>query len=185
MRLVRLDNYQVVIEDELLLLTPFKKLYKSDKTRGKDNFFNFLTVVYFTFDPRSDYSYIANEELRLKEVCESNGFPYPREFNNLELECIELYRKLTTTLSQELLRSTRVAIDKLRTFLENVDFNERDDKGKLVFTPQALTAAIKQIPQLSKELKDAEQAIAKEIEEQGRARGGNESKSLMDDGILL
>ena len=101
------------------------------------------------------------------------------------MECVELYKKLTTTLSQELLRSTRVAIDKLRTFLENVDFNERDDKGKLVFTPQALTAAIKQIPQLSKELKDAEQAIAKEIEEQGRARGGNESQSLMDDGILL
>ena len=38
---------------------------------------------------------------------------------------------------------------------------------------------------MSKELKDAEQAIAKEIEEQGRARGGNESKSLMDDGILM
>ena len=47
MRLVRLDNYQVVIEDELLLLTPFRKLYKSDKTRGKDNFYNFLTIVYF------------------------------------------------------------------------------------------------------------------------------------------
>ena len=69
-----------------------------------------------------------------------------------------------------------------KTFKED---NPRDDKGKLIFTPQSITAAIKQIPQLSKELKDAEQAIAKEIEEQGRARGGNESKSLMDDGILL
>lgn len=185
MRLVRLDNYQVVIEDELLLLTPFKKLYKSDKTRGKENFYNFLTIIYFTYDPRSDYSYISNDELRLQEVCESNGFTYPRKFNALEEECINLYKKLTTTLSQELLRSTKVAIDKLRNFLENVDFNERDEKNKLIFTPQALTSAIKQIPQLSKELKDAEQAIAKEIEEQGRARGGNESKSLMDDGIII
>ena len=65
------------------------------------------------------------------------------------------------------------------------DFNDKDDKGRLIFTPQAITATIKQIPQLSKELKDAEQAVAKEIEEQGRARGGNESKSLMDDGILM
>ena len=185
MRLVRLDNYQVVIEDELLLLTPFKKLYKSDKTRGKDNFYNFLTIVYFTYDPRSDYSYISNDELRLKEVCESNGFDYPKKFNDLEIDCINLYKKLTTTLSQELLRSTKVAIDKLRTFLESIDFNDKDDKGRLIFTPQAITSTIKQIPQLSKELKDAEQAVAKEIEEQGRARGGNESKSLMDDGILL
>lgn len=185
MHLVRLDNYQIVIEDELLLLTPFKKLYKSDKTRGKDNFYNFLTIVYFTYDPRSDYSYISNDELRLKEVCESNGFDYPKKFNDLEIDCINLYKKLTTTLSQELLRSTKVAIDKLRTFLESIDFNDKDDKGRLIFTPQAITATIKQIPQLSKELKDAEQAVAKEIEEQGRARGGNESKSLMDDGILL
>ena len=32
---------------------------------------------------------------------------------------------------------------------------------------------------------EAEKAVAKEIQEQGTARGGNDSKSLMDDNILL
>ena len=32
---------------------------------------------------------------------------------------------------------------------------------------------------------DAERAVAKEIQEQGTARGGNETKSLMDDNILI
>jgi len=32
---------------------------------------------------------------------------------------------------------------------------------------------------------EAERAVEKEIEEMGIARGGNDSKSLMDDGILL
>lgn len=184
MKLVRIENYQVAAEDELFLLLPFKKLYKSDKTRDKKNFFEFLTIVYFCYDPRSDYNYIVNDYERLKEVCQSNGIDI-KNFSELEKQCIELYKQLTTTLSLELLKSTRIAINKLRTFLETVDFNERDDKGKLIFTPQSITSAIKQIPQLAKDLQDAERAVAKEIQEQGKVRGGSESLTLMDNGILL
>lgn len=32
MKLVRLENYRVVVEDELLLLLPFRQLYKNDRT---------------------------------------------------------------------------------------------------------------------------------------------------------
>ena len=78
MKLVRLDQYQLQVEDELLLLTPFKILYKKDKTKDKSNFMSFLTILYFTYDPRSDYSYIVDESQRLKEVCTSNGFNVPK-----------------------------------------------------------------------------------------------------------
>jgi len=97
-----------------------------------------------------------------------------------------LYKQLTTTISQELLRSTKVAISKVRDFLETVDLTATDDKtGKPIYTINSITSAIKQIPQLAKDVMDAEKAVAKEIQEQGTARGGNDSKSLMDDGILL
>lgn len=182
MKLVHLENYQVVADDELLLLTPFKKIYKKDKARDKSGFFEFLTIIYFTYDPRSDYSYIVNEEDRLKEVCESNGYEI-RKFTPEELTCIELYKKLTTTLSQKLLRSTRIAVDKVSEFLENVDLYATDEKGKPLYTLNTITAAIKQVPQLAKDLQDAEKAVAKEIVEEGRARGGNK-KTLMEDGIL-
>lgn len=182
MKLVKLENYQLVIEDELLLLTPFKSLYKKDKTKGKSNFLEFLTIVYYVYDPRSDYSYIVNEQQRLKEVCETNGFIL-RKFTAEENECIELYKKLTTTISQELLRSTKIAIDKVKTFLENVDLNQLDDKGKPVYTISSITTAIKQIPQLAKDVMEAEKAVAKEIAEQGRARGGDQRQALFKDGI--
>lgn len=32
MKLVRLDNYRVVVDEELLLLLPFRQLYKNDRT---------------------------------------------------------------------------------------------------------------------------------------------------------
>ena len=84
MKLVNYNNYQFNIEDELLLLRPFRLLFNADRTVNKDKFMNFLSIVYFTYDPRSDYSYIVDDELRLKEVCDSNPmiFTEPKPFLN-------------------------------------------------------------------------------------------------------
>ena len=183
MKLVRINSYKLEVDDELLLLKPFKELYKADKTKEKSKFFELLTILYFVYDPRSDYSYIVNEEERLKEVCESNGFEVPK-FNSKELECIELYKQSTTTISSELLRSTKVAISKIQEFLENLNMYAVDDKGKPLYGINTVTSAIKQIPSLVKEVTEAEKMVTKEIEESGRARGGN-SKKLMEDGIIL
>jgi hypothetical protein len=183
MKLVRISNYKLEIEEELLLLKPFKELYKADKSKEKSKFFDFLTIVYYTYDPRSDYNYITNEEERLKEVCISNGLDIPK-FNQKELDCIELYKQLTTTISSALLKSTRVAIGKVQEFLENLDMYATDDKGKPLYGINTVTSAIKQIPSLVKEVLEAEKVVAKEIEESGRARGGN-NKKLFEDGITL
>ena len=184
MKLVKYENYQIKVEDELLLLKPFRSLHNADRTANKDNFMNFLSILYFTYDPRSDYSYIVDEDLRLQEVCSSNGFSVPK-FSKNELLCIDLYKKLTTTISVELLNSTKIAVDKVRKFLEDLDLTAVDDKGKLLYPINTVTTAIKQIPQLAKEVREAEKLVAKEIEEQGRARGGNENKKLFEDGIKL
>lgn len=181
MKLVKIENYKLVIEEELLLLTPFKILYKADKTKDKSKFMEFLTILYFVFDPRSDYSYIVNEEERLKEVCISNGFKRER-FTEQELKCIELYKQLTTTISSELLKSTKTAISKVSDFLDNIDMYATDDKGKPLYTINTVTSAIKQIPSLAKDVAEAEKLVNKEILEQGRARGGN-NKKLFEDGF--
>jgi hypothetical protein len=83
-----------------------------------------------------------------------------------------------------LLEDARQAVDKIRQFLRDVDLNATDDKGKPKYTINTVTTALKQLPQLAKDLKDTEKILTLEIEEAGRARGGNESKSLMDDGVL-
>lgn len=184
MRLVKYENYQVSFEPELLLLRPFRKIHSLDRTKDKSKFVDFLTIIYFVYDPRSEFNFIVDEEDRLKEVCESNGFQVPK-FNKDDLECIELYKKITSTTSSLLLQDTKVAIEKVRQFLRNVDLTETDDRGKPLYTINAVTTAIKQIPQLAKDVTEAEKMVTKEIEEQGRARGGNENKKLFEDGIKL
>lgn len=184
MKLVRLENFELKIEDELLLLKPFRVMWNADRTSNKDHFFELLSILYFVYDPRSDYSYITNEEDRIKEVCASNGYKIPK-FGKQEKECIELYKTLTTTTSLELLRSSKIAINKVRDFLEGVDLELKDDKGKPVYTINSVTSALKMVPQLAKDLSEAEKTLAKEIEEQGRARGNQGDKSLMDDDLTL
>lgn len=93
-----------------------------------------------------------------------------------------MYKKHVITSSYLLLQDTRIAIDKVREFLRNVDLNATDDKGKPLYTINSITTAIKQIPALAKDLQEAERIISKEIEEEGRARGGF-TKKLFEDGI--
>lgn len=183
MNLIRLENYEIKVEDELLLLKPFKKKYSQDKSKDKSNFITFLMILYFVYDPRSDFQYIIDDDQRLEEVCTSNGIKIPK-FDSLEKECIELYKKLCLTTSSELLRRTKIAVDKVGNFLENIDLTLLDDKGKPVYTINSITTAIKQVPQLAKDLVAAEKAIKKDLEEGGRARGNYGNKTLMDDGIL-
>ena len=184
MNLIRLENYEIKVEDELLLLKPFRRRYTQDKGKNKDTFLNFLMILYFVYDPRSDFQYIIDENQRLEEVCKSNGIRVPK-FDSLEKECIELYKKMCVTTSSELLRRTKIAIDKVGTFLENVNLTLLDDKGKPVYTINSVTTAIKQVPQLAKDLAEAEKALKKDLEEAGRARGNQGIKTLMDDGILV
>lgn len=182
MKLVRIVNYKLEVEDELLLLKPFKDLYKSDKSKDKVKFFDFLTIVYYTYDPRSDYNYITNEEERLKEVCDSNGLDVPK-FGTKELECIELYKKSITTASTLLLEDTKITIEKIREMLKSIDFSCLEEKDK-VNAVKNIASTVSMIPKLVKDLTEAEKAVTKEIEESGRARGGN-AKKLMEDGITL
>ena len=159
-----------------------------------------MSVVYFYVDPRSSYNYITDDEDRLQAIIKQEGLSknftitkqiaeiieeLNQRFSRPLREIIEEYKKHCITTSFLLLQDTKLAIDKVREFLRDVDLNKTDDKGKPVYTIQSVTTAIRQIPQLAKDVLEAEKAIAKEIEEQGRARGGNENLHVMENGIDL
>lgn len=182
MKLVSLDNFDIKVEDELLLYPCFRKVYKADKTKSKNKFLEFISILYFTYDLRSDYQYIVDEKERLKEVCVSNGLDVPK-FSKDELECIKTYKDSQKTSASLLLEDTRVTIDKIREMLRNIDFNALEEKDKITAL-KTTASTVAQIPKLIKDLVEAEKAVTKEIQEQGRARGQGD-KTLMDDGILL
>lgn len=184
MHIIEYNNYTIEPTQEAFLIKPIRDLYNKDKSKTKEKFLQQLSIIYFLADPRSSYNYIVNEEERLKEIIIQEGLPEDYTLSPEILKAIEEYKKHVMTTSYLLLKDTRVAIDKVREFLRVVDLTEVDDKGKPKYTITAITQTIKQIPQLAKDIAEAERAVSKEIEEQGRARGGN-NKTLFDDGIEL
>lgn len=179
MKLFKYEGYKIVISEEAMALMPFKRIWTRDRSTNKNRAISELGFIYFMADPRSDYQYIIDEESRKTSIKEGEGLPSDWEPDNLVLEAMEFY-KTFKPVSALLLEDTRVAVDKLRTLLREIDLGAVDDKGKPIYTLNTITATIKQIPSLVKDLNEAEAAIAKEIAQSNKVRGAQE-KSMYED----
>lgn len=181
MKLITFENYELRIADEALLIKPIRRLYNADRSRRKEDFLTKMSILYHYADPRSPYSYITDDNLRLQAIIEQEGLPKNYRLDKEMLALVELYKKLTTTTSLLLLEDTRTAIDKIRKFLRDINLNEKNDKtGNPVYSVSTITATIAKIPQLIKDLNEAEKVVVKEIEEAGRTRGSVEKKVFED-----
>jgi len=101
-----------------------------------------MSVLFFVYSPASNYAYIVDEKERIREVLEQEGiqdFHFTADFK----EAVERYKVLNITPSSLLLESTLIAIDKVSTFLKDVDLNQTDDHGKPIYTINSITSAIK------------------------------------------
>ena len=96
---------------------------------------------------------------------------------------MEFYSRFKPTAAL-LLEDTRYAVDKLRKLLREIDLNQLDDKGKPIYTLNSITATIKQVPSLAKDLDEAEKALASEMRSEGKMRGQGE-KTIFEDNLDL
>lgn len=172
MRLIKIENYELKVADEALLVRPIRKLWNMDRSKGKETFYKQMSILYFVYDPSSNYAYISNEKDRLKEVLEQENIT---DFHNTAefKDAVEAYKKLVRTPSSELLNDVRLTVDKMRQALTSIDFDDLEEKDK-VSAINTVTAVISKIPKLVKDLSEAEKAVTKELEEQGNARGSQE-----------
>lgn len=179
MRLLKYEGYNLTFEPELLTLKVFKKLHARDKTKDKSKFIQELGYIYFMTDPRSDYQYIIDPEERSKAIIEGEGLPNNWKVDLSLQEAMDYYSTFKST-SALLLEDTRVAVDKLRKQLRDIDLSALDDKNRPIYTLNVITSTIKQIPSLVKDLDEAEKTLAKEIVQNEKVRGSVE-KSMYED----
>ena len=179
MKLFKYEGYKITISEEALLLKPFKAIWKRDKSLNKEKALSELGFIYFFCDIRSDYQYIVDEEARMASIKEGEGMPEDWTPDSVVLEAMQFYSTFKST-SALLLEDTRYAVDKLRKLLREIDLTQTDDKGKPIYTLNTITATIKQVPSLVKDLDEAERSIAKEIAQSDKVRGA-QSKSTYED----
>ena len=182
-KLFKYEGYKVTISEEAILLKPFKAIWNRDKTKTKDRALSELSFIYFFCDPRSDYQYLVEDTNRLEEIKKGTGMPSNWKPDKLIDEAIEFYNKFKPT-SALLLEDTRYAVDKLRKLLRDINLEEKDDKGKPIYTLNTITATIKQIPSLIKDLDEAERTLSSEMQQKGKMRGQGE-KTIFEDSLDL
>ena len=183
MKLFKYEGYKVVISEEAFALKVFRQIWNRDRSVNKDKAIMELGYVYFMVDPRSDYQYLVDEDERSKAIIEGEGLPSNWKPDKMIIEAMKFYEGMKST-SALLLEDTRVAIDKVRKFLKEVNLEDTDDKGRPIYTINSITSTIKMIPQLIKDLDDAEKAIKADMQNtSGKVRGQKE-KSLLEDGIF-
>lgn len=181
LKLFQYKDYKVEVAPEALILEPFKLIWDRDKTKNKSRATMELGFIYFMADPRSDYQYIVDEEERREEINSGLGNAKDWKPDKDLLNAIEFYKSFVPTTAK-LLQSTLIAVDKLNDFLKNVNFYEKDEKGKYILPINQVTQAIKQIPILAKDVRDAEAALNRDMQESSRIRG-QVQKAILEDNI--
>lgn len=180
--LFKREGYEITISDEAFTLKPFKLLWNRDRSKSKDRALMELGFIYHYADPRSDYNkQLVDPEERKKAIKEGEGFPENWQPDKMLLDAITFYESFKP-MSALLLEDTRVAVDKLRKLLREIDLDATDEKGKPKYTLNTITSTIKQVPELAKSLREAEDALTQEIREMGRIKGQKE-KALMEDSL--
>lgn len=180
-KLFKYESYKITISEEAFCLKPFKQIWNRDKSKGKDRAIMELGYIYFMCDPRSDFQYLVDEEDRSKAIREAEGISKDWKPDKLVKEAMDFYNTFKPTAAL-LLEDTRVAVDKLRSLLRNIDLTAVDEKGKPIYTLNTITATIKQVPSLAKDLDEAEKALTLELKSSSKMRGAGEKK-LLEDGI--
>lgn len=173
MKLIDISNYELKVADEALLVKPIRKLWHQDRSKGKEQFYKQMSILFYVYSPASNYSYIVDEEERLKEVLVQEGitdFKMSADFK----AAVEIYKKLCQTPESLLLESTYRFIDKSRKTLDELDYSDLSNAKEKVNTMKTGMSIVALIPQLMKDLSTAKKAVEKELEEQGKARGTQE-----------
>lgn len=182
-KLFKYEGFKVSVEPEALMLKPFKDVYAADKSRTKANALNDFAFIYFYADPRSDYSYLTNDEERADTIKRDLGFPKTWKITPKLQAAIDFYSSFKST-GMLLLEDIRVALSNTRDFVRNVNLNEVDDNGKLIHSINTFTSSIKQLISLAEEIDKTEKKIIDELSRNESRVTGGKDKTLFEDGFL-
>lgn len=183
MHLLVFEDYQVRVAPEALLVKPIRMLYNQDRSKQKEKFFQQMSYLFFMTDPRSNYSYLVEEEDRHNAIIEQEGLPEDFKPSSLLSEAMNIYKRLVITSSTKLLEATRVAVDALSEELRNTEqrLAERTDKGAAVFKANDIMGSLEKVLKFIPQLQELERKVTSEIQDNTKARGGQ--KAMFEDGV--
>ena len=118
-------------------------------------------------------------------MAKKEALQLPEDFNGRSEELIQamkFYEKLSETTSTKLLQSTRLVLQKISEFLDNINLNERDERSnKPIHDIGKITGSVEKIPKLIRAINEIEKEVVKE--KTLKAQSGTKDISMFDLGM--
>lgn len=182
MNLIQWKNNKIEIAPEAYAIKVFRTIWNNDKTVNKDKAILNLSALYFMYDPRSEYQFEIDEDVRLEMIKEETGLDKTWKPDKFFLAAVPIYKHLTNTTSSLMLSSNRKIVEKTRKSLEDFDLSAVDAEKRATVATNIFTS-IEKSTDLMVKIAKAEKEVFKDVEEHSFKMRGKGNKSLGDDGL--
>lgn len=181
--LFEVNGDRVVPTTEVLLMSPFKDIWERDKSEFKVQALNdFAYIEFMTSKKKTNFYKGYSEEDRAAKL----GRVYYNDENHKPDELVEeamadmIKFQTEASPTYRYYESLLVAAEKMRNFFLEVDVNERNERGALLYKPADITRAIGDIDKVLQTLNAAKEKVEQELYETTKTRGNKEIGAYED-----
>ena len=164
---------KVVLNADELSIPVFKKIYESDKSKGKKDSFDKISYIIFMYKWDSPYMSYIDEEVRDKIVKRDVFGKEDYKLDDQIIQAIQRYRDFQHTFSLQFLEQNVEGAKKLMNFYKRIDWDEIDKSGKPIYSSRDLAANLEKAGGILKSLESLKEQVRREELETSRVKGGN------------
>ena len=185
MKLFKMIDWQLQVEDSAWGLEPFKKILLRDKSKDKGQALKEMLFIYYFADLHSDYIQIVDKEERIIKIKKDILLDNEWKIDIIVQVAIDFYIESSITIIGGLYLSATKAVSAVRDFLEKTDtlLKERTDKGVPIYKLRDITAGLKDVKTIMQDLKAAEKEVIKEKKETEGRHKGQKVFNTLEDGV--
>lgn len=180
MEIFQIEDNIVKPTPEALLIPVFKKLWDRDKSKHKDTALNEFALVYFMCSPKKSNPYWEYEEVERERHIINELFDGDYEIGYEVGEALSWYkRKLRQgSVSFRYYEKAKETLEKLIDYFDSVDFDERDERGRPIFTAKEVIDAVSKAPDVLKSVEGLKKKVLQELYESTKTKGDRDVNPL-------
>jgi len=171
MELFDIKAGRVVLSPFSLAVPAFKELWdnEEDKTKAEREI-SYIVFKHHFKSPYKDFLDRDKERTIKKELFDTYTWKPNKKVKKAEEE----YLKHQDTTNSRLLKSAKIAAEKLANYFETVDFSLLDKLGKPIYSAKDLSSNLQQVGNIVKSLTMLEKQVVTEQLERANVRGQSE-----------
>lgn len=162
---------------DILLIYPFNEIWNRDETKHKSIAINELAYIYYLVSPKKTNPYSGySNDVKGKKIIEGLWKDSLWNPDELVKEGIQIYAKWLEEASPSMryYNAVKSGVEQTINFFQNIDFNERTDKGLPVYKISEVIPALRSANEVLKSMSDLQERVEQEVYESSKTKSGKE-----------